>query len=161
VPFHQSRPSRPRPLESTGPRNALAGSALRVLERHGGTAISAAEMQQGIPLEGGPPLAGERAFLDALLERDDLFRVLAPRPRRWAGAAPGPWILARRPSAVGVGHPVLERIRDSLRVLAEQVDTGSLRETARWERYLLEETRLRRRLERRLRREARRRAEAR
>jgi hypothetical protein len=143
------------------PRGTLAGSALRVLERHGGTALSAAEMQEELPLEGGPALPGEGDVLGALLERDDLFRILAPRPRRWAAVAPGPWILARRPAPADAGHPILDRIRDSLRVLAGEVDPGSLRETARWERYLLEETRLRRGLERRLRREARRRVGAR
>lgn len=155
----------PSPATSRHPRPAtlsswpsLAGSALRVLERHRGTALTAADLEARIPLEGGLAPDKPQAFLDAVRARDDLFRVLSPRPRprRWAGAVQGPWVLARRPPAEGAGHPILDRVRESLRRLAAEVDPGSLRETARWERYLLEESQLQRGMERRLRREARR-----
>jgi hypothetical protein len=141
----------------TEPLPELARSALMVLERHRGTALSPDALREEVRLEGARPPEDPEELLRTLESRGDLFRVLRPRRRRWAGAAPRSWILARTPTH-GAGHPILDLLRTSLQAVGSEVDPESLREMIRWERLLHEEGEVHRALRRRLRREARRRA---
>jgi hypothetical protein len=152
----------PRPFPSALPSplpSALTAGVLRVLAQHPGAALPAGVVRERAELEGTLAPEGRDALLEALRSRGDLFQLLVPRQGGPVESRSGPWVVARQPSPKeSAAHPIVACVQASLRILAGAVDPGSLREMARWERYLLEEAEVQRALRRRLRREERRRA---
>jgi hypothetical protein len=123
--------------------DSIPESAATVLRRHPAPALPIGEIRTllfGSP--GGRPLA-EDALLRELRRRPDLVRVLESPPRRWAGAGPRSWIMARVPGDGEAPTLLASRLRASLRHLGEGLDSGSALALARWERLLREEARLR------------------
>ncbi len=129
--------------------DSIPESAATVLRRHPAPALPIGEVRTllfGSP--GGRPLP-EEVLLRELRRRPDLVRVLESPPRRWAGAGPRSWIVARVPGDGEARTPLSARLRASLRHLGEGLESGSALALARWERLLREEERLRAALRRR------------
>ena len=129
--------------------DSIPESAASMLQRHPAPALSVEEV--GNLLHGGSeaPRANAELLLRELRRRPDLFRILELPPRRWAGAGPRSWVLARRPGDREAHRALTGILRASLRHLGEELDVDSALALARWERLVREEGRIRHALSRR------------
>jgi hypothetical protein len=129
--------------------SSIPEATASTLRHHPAPALTLDSLRELLHGSPGGPTSGEEILLRELRRRPDLVRILETPPRRWAGAGPRAWILARGPGAVEEDRGLSGRLRASLRHLAEGVDPGSALELARWERLVREEGRVRLALNRR------------
>jgi hypothetical protein len=129
--------------------DSIPESAASMLQRHPAPALTVEEVRALLHGGSGAPPASEDILLRELRRRPDLLRILELPPRRWAGAGPRSWILARGPGDGEARRALTGILRASLRHLGERLDPDSALALARWERLIREEGRIRRALSRR------------
>ncbi len=127
------------PPRSPRPVHPVVLQVEAVLERQTRVAIPLEELPGLLAQEGHWPERPLEAILQDLRHAGERFHLIRPPRRRWVGAVSEGWILLRRRSACGVRDPITHHVRESLRLLALQVDPTSERALARWSLYLLEE----------------------
>lgn len=132
---------------------SIPESTASVLRRHPAPALTLSEVHALLYGTPGVSSPSESALLQELRRRPDLFRVLEPPARRWAGSGPRSWVLARVPGEDERLRALASRLRTSVRHLGEGVEPDSALALARWERMVREEGRVRLALRRRLQRE--------
>jgi hypothetical protein len=129
--------------------DSIPESAASMLQRHPAPALTVEEVRTLLHGGSGAPPANTDILLRELRRRPDLLRILELPPRRWAGAGPRSWVLARRPGDREARRALTGILRASLRHLGERLDPDSALALARWERLVREEGRIRHALSRR------------
>lgn len=129
--------------------DSIPESTASMLRRHPAPALTLSQVRALLYGSPGAPSPPEASLLRELRRRPDLIRILEPPSRRWAGAGPRSWILARVPGDEERPRALAGKLRASLRHLGEGVETDSSLALARWERLVREEGRVRLALSRR------------